>query len=246
VNVTNIPNQPRIADHSVVNAASFRDGAVAPGELVTIFGSNLGPNKLIGYQLTASHLLSTALAETRVLFDGIPAPLLYVRNDQVGAIVPFAVSDETSTQVVVEHNGVPSGTLTTPVAKSAPGLFTASATGKGQAAALNEDMSLNSASHPAAPGSIVVLYATGAGETNPAGVDGEVDGKILPNLVLPVSVTVDGKAAKVLYAGTAGGAVAGLVQVNFQLPDGIHSGAIPVVLHIGEGVSQPGVSLYVQ
>ena len=236
-NITAIPNQPTIADHAVVNAASFRDGSVAPGEIVTIFGSNLGPSRLTGYQLTAAHFVSTTLAQTRVLFDGIPAPLLYVRSDQLSAIVPYAVAGQPDTQVVVEHNGIPSRTLTIPVAESAPGLFNV---------ALNEDLSRNSASNPAAQGSIVVLYGTGAGQTNPPGVDGQVTGKILPKPLLPVSVTIDGKSAKVLYAGAAGGTVSGVIQVNVRLPVGIHSGPVPVVLRVGSGVSQPGVTLAVQ
>ena len=233
-NITAIPNQPTIADHAVVNAASFRDGSVAPGEIVTIFGSNLGPSRLTGYQLTASHFVSTTLAHTRVLFDGIPAPMLYVRQDQLSAIVPYAVTGQADTQVVVEHNGIPSRTLTIPVAESVPGLFDV---------ALNEDLSRNSVSNPAAQRSIVVLYGTGAGQTNPAGVDGEVTGKILPEPVLPVSVTIDGKAAKVLYAGAAGGTVSGLIQLNVLLPEGIRSGPVPVVLRVGSGFSQPLVTL---
>ena len=206
-NFTTIPNQPSIADRSVVNAASFLDGSVAPGEIVTIFGSNLGP------------------AGTRVLFDGIPATLLYAGNNQVSAIVPDGLANQPKTLVAVEHNGIPSGTLTIPVAASAPGLFTATAGGTGQAAAQNQDLSINSASNPAAPGSIVVLYGTGAGSP-----------------VLPVSVTVDGQAADVLYAGGTG-----VIQVNIQLPAGIHSGAaVPVVLRVGGAVSQPGVTLAVQ
>ena len=236
-NITPIPSQPTIADHAVVNAASFRDGSVAPGEVVTIFGSNLGPRRLTGYQLTTSHFVSTTLAQTRVLFDGVPAPLLYVRNDQLSAIVPYAVTGHADTELVVEHNGIPSRTLTIPVSESAPGLFNV---------ALNGDLSRNSTSNPAAPGSIVVLYGTGAGQTNPAGIDGEVTGKILPKPVLPVSVTIDGKSSKVLYAGAAGATVSGVIQVNVRLPDGIHSGRVPVVLRVGSGVSQPGVMLAVQ
>jgi uncharacterized protein (TIGR03437 family) len=212
-NITSIPDQPNITDHSVVNAASFIDGSVAPGELVTIFGSNFG----------------TTTTQTRVLFNGISATLLYVGNDQLSAIVPNGVANQTEAQVVVERNGVPSGTLTIPVAASAPGLFTASAAGTGQVAALNEDLSMNAASNPAAQDSIVALFGTGAGSP-----------------VSSLSVTVDGRAAKVLYAGPTGDSLAGVIQVNVQLPDGIHSGAVPVVLRVGGGVSQPGVTLAVQ
>lgn len=218
-NTTFIPNQPSITDHSVVNAASFIDGSVAPGELVTIFGSNL-----MGTTTT-----TTTTSHTSVLFNGISATLLYVGNNQVSAIVPNGVAGQKETQVVVGHDGVPSGTLTIPVAASAPGLFTSTATGTGPAAALNEDLSMNSASNPAAQGSIVVLFGTGVGSP-----------------VLPVAVTIDGQAAKVLYAGPTGDSLAGVIQVNAQLPDGIHSGVVPVVLRAGSGVSQPGVTVAVQ
>ncbi len=77
-------------------------------------------------------------------------------------------------------------------------------------------------------------------------MDGEFAGKVLPKPTLAVSLTIDGQAANVLYAGAAGGGVAGLIQVNAQLPHGIHSGAVPVVLRVGGGVSQPGVTLAVQ
>ena len=214
-NITSIPDQPSITGHSVVNAASFIDGSIAPGELVTIFGSNL--------------LGTTTTTQTRVLFNGISATLLYVGNDQVSAIVPSGVASQTEAQVVVERNGVPSGTLTIPVAAGAPGLFTAGATGTGQVAALNEDLSMNSVSNPAAQGSIVALFGTGAGSP-----------------VSSLSVTIDGRAAKVLYAGPTGDSLAGVIQVNVQLPNGIHSGAVPVVLRVGGGVSQPGVTLAVQ
>jgi uncharacterized protein (TIGR03437 family) len=212
-NITAIPDQPSITDHSVVNAASFIDGSVAPGELVTIFGSNL---------------LGATTTQTRVLFNGMPATLLYVANDQVSAIVPNGVAGQKEAQVVVDRNGVLSGTLTIPVAASAPGLFTATANGRGQAAALNENLSINSVSNPAAKSSIVVLFGTGAGQPE-----------------LPVSVTIDGQGAKVLYSGPTGDSLAGVIQVNVQLPAGIHSGAVPVVLRVAGAVSQPGVTLSV-
>ena len=149
-----------IGVHSIVNAASFLSGSVSPGEVVTIFGSNLG--------------------QTRVLFDGTPAPLLYVSPTQLNAVTPYAIAGRKNTQVVVEGNGQLSDALTIPVAQSTSGLFTADSSGQGQGAILNADGSLNSASNPAAKGSIVELYGTGAGQTNPAGVDGQLADDILP------------------------------------------------------------------
>ena len=241
-----IPNQPSITAHSIVNAASFIDGTIAPGELVTIFGSNLGPSRIATYQLSPTNVVSTALAGSRVLFNGIPAPLLYVRNDQIGAIVPYGVAGQTTVQVVVENQGVPSGVLTIPVSRSAPGLFTATASGSGQAAALNQDQSINSDSNLAVQGSVVVLYGTGGGQTSPAAVDGQLTGDVLPQIALPVSVTIGGKSAKVLYAGAAGDSVAGLIQINAQLPLGIPSGDVPVVLNVDGRTSQPGVTVAIR
>jgi uncharacterized protein (TIGR03437 family) len=129
------------------------------------------------------------------------------------------------------------------VADSAPALFTADGSGNGPGAILNENGSLNSASNPAARGSVVVLYRTGAGQTDPAGVDGLLVVEALPQPMLPISVPIDGQAAQVLYASAAPGLVAGIVQVNIRVPAGIRSGAVPVMLHVGDGISQPGVTL---
>ena len=246
VNRTFVPSQPRIADRAILNGASYQDGAVAPGEVVTIFGSNLGPSHLAGLHVTASDTVDTTLSGTRVLFDGIAAPLFYVRADQVSTIVPFSVAGQATTQVVVEHDGLQSAVLTFAVADAAPGLFTANAGGRGQGAVLNEDLSVNSPDNPAAPGSIVVLYATGAGQTDPAGVDGRLAGSVLPKPVLPVSVTIDGKKAQVLYAGAGPGLVAGVIQINARVPDEAQSGAVPVLLRVGGAVSQPGVTVSVR
>jgi uncharacterized protein (TIGR03437 family) len=245
INRTFVPDQPAIASHGVLNSASYQTSFLAPGELVTIFGSNLGPAKLTGLQLTGGRV-STSLAQTRVLFDGIPAPLLYVQADQIGAMVPYAVGGRLDTQVIVENKGRLSPTITIPVADSAPGLFTVNARGTGQGAILNQDLTLNSASNPAARGSIVVLFGTGAGQTSPPTVDGELAGRVPPKPALPVSVTIDGRKAQVLYAGAIPGALTGLLQVNVRLPDGVRSGNVPVLLYAGEAASQARVTLAVQ
>jgi uncharacterized protein (TIGR03437 family) len=181
----------------IVNAASFLAGSIAPGEAVTIFGSNLGPDQPVGgSQSTTFGRIGTMLGQTRVLFDGVPAPMLYAGANQLNIITPYAIAGRKNTRVVVEHNGQLSEALTISVAESDSGLFTADASGQGQGAILNEDQTLNSASHPALRGSIVELYGTGAGQTNPEGVDGQVTQEIPPTPVLPVSVIIDGKNAK--------------------------------------------------
>jgi len=239
-------SKPTIGVHSIVNAATILAGSVAPGEVVTIFGSNLGSDQLLASQPTRFGRVGTMLGQTRVLFDGAPAPLLFVSANQLNTVTPYAIAGRKNTQVVVERNGQLSEALTIPVAESTSGLFTADASGQGQGAILNADRSLNSASNPAAKGSIVELYGTGAGQTNPAGDDGQLAGDILPKPVLPVSVTIDGKNAQVLNVSAAPGSVAGVIQVDARLPDGIRSGRVPVVLRIGDSLSRPDVTLVVR
>jgi len=231
---------------SIVNAASLTTGAIAPGEMLTIFGSNLGPTQAMGLQLNGARLVATELAGTQVLFDGLPAPLISAQAGQVTAIVPYALSGRTATQMTVETGGVLSSALTIPVTLSAPALFTTQTNGAGQGAILNQDGSVNSASNPAARGSTVMIYATGAGQTDPPGIDGMLAGDVLPKPVLPVSVTIAGQVAELSYAGAAPGLVAGVMQLNVRIPDGVSSGAVPVQLQIGDQVSQTGVTLDVR
>jgi uncharacterized protein (TIGR03437 family) len=240
-------NAPRLAESGVVNAASFAPGPVSPGEIITIFGSRIGPAQLVTFRLTPAGLFDTTLAETKVAFDNVPAPLIYVSATQVSAIVPYAVAGKATTQLQVEYKGIKSNVLSLAVAPAAPGIFSLDSTGKGPGAILNQDMSVNSASNPASRGGIVVLYATGEGQTKPAGVDGKPAAGELPTPVLPVSVRIGGLEAEVLYAGGAPGLVAGLLQVNARVPEDVSSGnSVPVVLKVGAAESQPAITVAVQ
>lgn len=222
-----------IAPGGVLNSASYQSGAVAPGEIVTILGSGLGPATLVSYIVTPDGFYVNTLANTQVTFDGTPAALVYVQANQVSAIVPYSVAGHGTTRVVVSYNGVPTNTVTLPVVASAPAIFSVDGSGKGQAAILNEDGTNNSPDSPAQAGSIIVLYATGAGQTQPAGVDGKIAHDVQPTPVLPVSVSVGGLPADLIYAGAAQDAVAGMLQVSVRIPDGLASGAVPVTLTIG-------------
>jgi len=190
--------------------------------------------------------LSNLVAGTRILFDGVAAPLLYVRGDVSAAIVPYAVGGHAQTQITVEYQGAASAPMSVPVTAAAPGIFSADGSGQGQGAILNQDNSLNSQSNPAAAGSIVVLYATGEGQTGPGGVDGQMAGQPFPKPMLPVSVAVNKQNVEVLYAGAAPGEVAGLMQINIRLPLGLVAGNIPVTLSVGGTASQPGLTVAVK
>jgi uncharacterized protein (TIGR03437 family) len=237
---------PQATGAGLVNAASFLGGPVAPGELVTIFGSGIGPATLAGYQITAFHFFDTLAGETTVLFDGVPAPLIYASAGQTTAIVPYSVAGKTSTQMSILYQGRASTPIAVPVAPSAPALFSADSSGKGNGAIFNQDNSLNLPSNPAAQGSIVVLFGTGEGQTNPLGQTGRIAISVYPKPVLPVAVTIGGVSANVAYVGAAPSLVSGVFQINATVPSGIASGAAPVVVKVGAASSQPGLTVSVQ
>ena len=241
---------------SVLNAASFLGNpqfdstgfAVTPGQIVTIFGSNLGPASLVTAQLDANGNIANTLAGTRVLFDGVPSPMIYTSANQVSAVVPFAVTGKTLTVVRTEYNGVQSGGLQIGVADSAPALFTNNASGTGQVAALNQDgVTVNSPSNPAEPNSVVVLYATGAGPWTESIPDGQIMGLHLVAPKAPVFARVGKLPAQILYVGTAPGLVNGALQVNILLPKDLIGGpAVPIQISVGSYTSPPGTTLAVK
>jgi uncharacterized protein (TIGR03437 family) len=233
---------------SIVNSASYAGGSVAPGEIVTIFGYNMGPGALAGTQLDSRGYVTTTLAGTQVLFDGVAAPLIYTSAKQVSAIVPYAVSGKTSTQVVVSYQGQNSAPAVMPVTAVKPGIFTVDSSGQGPGSILNQDYSLNTAANPAPVGSVVMVFATGEGQTTPSGVDGKLGDSSAPQPVAqPVTATVGGVSAPVMYAGGAPSLVAGLLQVNVQIPHGVTAGnAVPVVLNIGGSTTQANVTLAIR
>jgi uncharacterized protein (TIGR03437 family) len=228
----------------VLSAGSFLPGPVAPGELVTLIGSAIGPAS--AQQPTGSPS-STILGGMSVLFDGIPAPLLYVSANQINAVVPYGVAGNTPTQVTVTAQGKNIVGVTVPTTATAPAIFTLDSNGAGRGAILNQDLSVNSPSNPASKGSIIAIFATGAGQTNPPSVDGQLTGTVLPRPTLPVSVQIGGLQATVMYAGAAPGLIAGVLQVNALVPSDVSSGpAIPVEFAVGGVSSQAGVSVAIQ
>jgi uncharacterized protein (TIGR03437 family) len=82
----------------------------------------------------------------------------------------------------------------------------------------NQDGSLNSAANPAQVGSTIVIYASGLGESRPLSVDGLVNSAPLPVPLAPVTVYLPGVAVQPQFLAAAPGMIAGIVQVNVQLP----------------------------
>jgi uncharacterized protein (TIGR03437 family) len=237
--------KPSIA--AVTSAASY-GSAIAPGQMVVVWGSNLGPGKLAPLAVDNSGMVTTAVSGVRILFDGVPAPVVYASAKQCSGVVPYFGATKATTHVQVEYQGVRSDPFPVAAGATAPGLFTADASGKGQAAALNQDgITPNSAANPATAGSVVILWATGEGITNPPGVDGRPAVDVLPKPVAPVAVTIGGWPATVQYAGAAPGMMPGVLQINAQMSNAVAPGAsVPVQVKVGNAGSQDGVTIAVR
>jgi trimeric autotransporter adhesin len=232
--------------NSLTNAGSFQSGPVAPGEIITIKGSGMGPATGVSGTVSAAGALITNVSGVRVLFDGIESPLLYVRADQINAIAPYEIFGRVNTQIAVEYQGVRSTALQLNVADTAPGIFTLDASGKGQGAIVNQNGTVNGPTNPAPIGTIVAIYATGEGQTNPPGQDGRIISTDLRKPLQNVSVKIGGVSVPVVYAGSAPSLVSGALQVNVRLT-GVSSGTtLPIEIDIGNGVSASGVTIAVQ
>jgi uncharacterized protein (TIGR03437 family) len=240
-----IKSAPLPTVQSVTSAASYASGTVAPGEIVTIFGANIGPKSLT---LPPNGTVPTIVSTTSVTFDGIPAPIYYASSTQTSVQVPYGIA-QGQTVMRVTYNTAASVATTLKSQLALPGLFTANSSGTGQAAALNGNLSFNSAANPATRGQALVLYGTGEGQTSPPSVEGVKVPTVLPlpQTPLSVTVTVGGLSAIVQYAGETPGLLSGLFQINVVVPNGAPVGpAVPVQVTVNGQPSQANVTVAIQ
>jgi len=189
----------------VENAASYATGAISPGEVVTLMGSGF-------------------TAGAHVTFDGHAAPILYTGSTQINLVTPYEIAGKTSTSMVVKAGGAVTSPRSVAVAAASPGIFMV----------MNPNSKVNSTANPAPHGSVVAVYATGGGQTNPPGVDGKIAATApYPKPVLPVTVTVGGINANLPSYGAEPNVIAGMMEIKVQLPVGVSGSAVPLVLNIG-------------
>jgi uncharacterized protein (TIGR03437 family) len=237
----------------VTNAASYAVGAVSPGELITIFGTSIGP-AAPAYATTdpSTGKLATTIGGVQVLFNGVAAPMIYASSTQVSAVVPYEMAPVASPSVWVKYAGQTSNAYQLTTAATSPGLFTQNASGSGPGAILNQDNSVNGPGNRAAKGSIAQVFMTGEGQTSPPSVTGAITTaslpppQVTPAPLLAVGVTINGQPAPYVYAGGAPGLVAGMMQLNVQIPASASSGNLPITVSIGGNPSQNGVTVSVQ
>ena len=240
---------PTISTGGVTNAASYLTGAISPGEIITIFGTAIGPTTAAGLTLDASGKVTTTLSGVQVLVNNFAAPMVFVSDKQVSAVVPYEVAPFLSATVQVKYLGQTSNGVNVAVAATAPGIFTSNQVGTGVAAtdASQTPQALNTPANPAAVGDFMTIYMTGEGLTSPA-----ITGRITPGtppFTLPLlapTVLVDGIPARVDFYGEAPTLIAGVLQINFVVPAGARAGERPLVVRMGGVDSQPGVTIAIK
>lgn len=231
---------------NVVNAASLLGGPIAPGENLLITGTNFAPPGTSLQAPTGAPRLPSRLGETQVLFSGVPGVLSWLKDDSVSVFVPYSLAARTSVDIQIVRAGIASQEIRVPLDIAAPGLFTFDGSGRGLANAFHADGSRNSATNGALPGSALSVYITGDGSTVPEGRDGETVTDIVPRPSLPISATIGGLAAEVIYAGSGRGLLWNITQVNLTVPAGLPAGQHELVIRAGPGRTQAGVFVIVR
>jgi uncharacterized protein (TIGR03437 family) len=219
---------------SAANAASLLPGPVAPGEIVVLSGTGLGPDSAASASFD-SGTLPTELGGAEVRFDGSAAPLFYVQSSQINVQAPYTISRKSNTHAEIWYLGNLVGTADLQVVPAAPALYPV---------ALNADGSANSASRPAATGESIALYATGEGLTDGPNLSGRTAQSPYPHPILPVSLKIAGVAATVEDAFSAPGVV-GILQVAARVPAGLPAGRAVLLFSVG-GAAAPPMNIWIK
>ena len=208
-----------------MNAASFLGGAVAPGEILSFFGPQLGPPSPVSNGGFNNGFLPVSLGGITVTFGQTAAPLFYASNNQINLQVPYEISGQSSIRMTVDYNKSPAAVTTLSVAKSAPGIFVVT----------NADGSVNGPNAPSPAGATLVVYGTGAGAT---AAFPETGAPSPANATFAAQVSINGVPVTPSFAGLTPGSV-GLMQVNVAIPPGTPSGnSVPLQLTIAGNQSQ--------
>lgn len=231
---------------TVLHQAERTAQAIAPGLPILIQGDGF---LFTSDKLTpdpAAEALPTTLGRVSVTINGTPAPLESVEGTAIAAITPFGLTGDRAT-IIVTRDGLASAPVEVALTPTAPGLYTADASGQGQALAENEDGATNTVDNPAVHGRPIILHAAGAGNLTPAAADGQLITDADHHPDAKVEVLIGGLPCDVYYAGAAPGRFAGYLYLNLKVPDEVTPGpAVPVVLRIGGKDSTQTVTIAVR
>jgi uncharacterized protein (TIGR03437 family) len=234
--------QPYFRPEEVLNSANLRTGVVSPGQVVSIFGTGLGP---VDPVLTPAGPWPASLADVRVSVNGANVPIRYASAIRLDVQMPFDLVGEAKIQISYGTNV--SSIVSIPVQPTFPGLFAQQSGGQGLAKALNQDGTVNSPASPARRRTYIMVYATGLGPVAPGVTAGQVPPTAGPLSVATnaVAASIGGVPAVVSYAGLAPGIV-GAYQVNILVPDGVTSGPRELIISNGGTASQNGLLVQIQ
>jgi uncharacterized protein (TIGR03437 family) len=244
--ITGLGKTPRPQIQRVSSSASYLDGGIAPGEIVSVLGTGLGDQELRLSTAVNNHL-PNAFGRTKVLFNGVPGAVMAVRQDVVNVVVPFqGVVGAPDVKVEVQVDDAISDPFPVGVVETAFHLYSSDMSGAGQGAILNADMTSNSAANPAKKGRSIVLYGTGVGAMSPQVEDGALNVTLpYPKAVKALKVRVDGVEAQVEWQGSTP-TVIGVYQINVQVPESVRSGNVPVVVEMEGGQTSRVVTVAMQ
>lgn len=233
-----------LPDLRVLHAATLESTPVAPGMLLALLGTGIGPSTPFSGRITPGGTLETALGGAQVRFDGIAAPLLYAQDNMIHLQVPYRLPAAGTTRMEIVRDGAVRAAVTLPVAAAVPGIF-ATAGGTGLAAAINEDSSLMSEASPALRGGTLTFFATGEGAVTPAATEGRLSESPYPLPVQALSVRI-GQVTAELISAAASVTAPGLMQVTVRVPRTVAAGSQTLQLSVGTASSQSSVTVFVR
>jgi uncharacterized protein (TIGR03437 family) len=212
---------------AVLNGATLNSPgqSVAAGEVVSLVGNGIGPATGVSYQPGPGGQALRTVGGVQVLFDGIQAPILYAQSNQVNAIVPVEMKGQPSASVTLQYQNTTLGPFTQQLSAFDPGIFRWNPGTSSQAAAINQDGTINGPTNPAPAGSIISVWGTGFGPMTTACSDGDPNIDAADFLAAGYSTAIDSSAnISVLYSGGAPLLLCGAMQINLQIPAGTPSG----------------------
>jgi uncharacterized protein (TIGR03437 family) len=225
-----------VATGGIVNAATSASAPVAPGSLVSIYGSNLAS----GVLSASSVPLPTSLGGVTVTVNGATVPLIFVSPGQINFQLPYEVTAGTASATVTTACGT-STAVTFQVASAAPYLLPGPG---GLALVQNQDFSINAANNAAAKGSVVTVYLIGIGPLDNAVATGAAAaGDPLSNATSSKKATIGGFDTSIKFLGLTPGFV-GLAQANLEVPN-LSPGQYPIVITIN-GVATNAADMWVK
>ena len=243
--VTSIVPLPYVTPAGIESGATFAStntNGIAPGEVLTLFGTAIGPSQLATLTLDGNGVVTNSLGGTRVLFDGTPAPLLYTSGSQIGVVAPQNLAGKSTVEVIVEYLNVQTAGMQLPVVPANPGIFTLNTSGSGDGAIIRPDGTIINTANPAQPGDILTLYGEGYGAAAPVLADGTIVGSTLPVPAGAVTLLIDGQSVDTTYAGGAPALIQGVLQINFQVP-ALTPGSHQIQVQVSGRTSPSGVLL---